>query len=579
MNNFKKLLASAMALTMVASVMPAVSTNVDAALKPSICKAETFAPVQPVLNWVLDPELTMDDLGSVEFATYKITWDDGQEYSLKDIFTTANEEGAEVRLTALKNAVTCADENELEKVQYLYNVASLYVNYLYGHFVIKEIDNPNFAEYTEAVEHLASLETLYYDYNGNLSNDEREAIYAAIVDGNDYIESLDYDSTDVLKTYVSNLKTTIEQFVENETKNDTSLLRKSITKTELTNFIKNIENDRATYKDDKNATVTLTGYKAFKDEEPVVEIMDELDSWFEEIETVEDAVSTKNDIYKTMSEVVENSVVKNSKGELVHLYRGDAIVDNLTMEDWEVYKEFKEEVIDVIYTMETEKFASKYYDASSKSYFVTNQELWSALSTFSGEKVNKDTNAGFLATVYNTSTGVFGWDVLETHMEAVIEAYELIDVELDKLVAKNLTVNDKDMILALDDAYDYLTNEGKDNLTSAEAKEVRRAERTIDELYEAYRVKFGSLAETTGWVDMGNGDWKYFEADGTAPTKWICTAPNTWYYVQNGVMLRNAWVWRDATSAYYVGDDGKMLYGPATTPDGYVIDANGLWHA
>ena len=76
---------------------------------------------------------------------------------------------------------------------------------------------------------------------------------------------------------------------------------------------------------------------------------------------------------------------------------------------------------------------------------------------------------------------------------------------------------------------------------------------------------------------MGNGNWNYYEADGTAPTKWICTAPNTWYYVQNGVMMRNYWVWRDANSAYYVGDDGVMVYGP-TTVNGYELDANGLWH-
>ena len=542
MNNFKKLLASAMALTMVTSVLPAATTNVNAALLEGVCDANTFTSINPLLTLILDKDT---DLESMEFAATDVPETD---YKVSDYL----DEGG---LDLLEKAIDCADESQVERVEYLYNAGTLYFNYV--NYRVADITITDFESYVEATTALQSLESLYYDFGGNLTNKQRDSVLTKINNLTRKIDNAGFDTTDTLKAYTEELKEKIEEFVKKETQNETSNLRNSITKTELTSFIKEIKADAK--------------YKAFADEDPVIDIMEELDSWYDEIETVSAAINTRsNDAYKAMLDL-QKSTTRD--------YAGNKVVTYLTMEDWEVYKEFKEEVIDVIYTMETEKFASKYYDASSKSYFVTNQELWSALSTFSGEKVNKDTNAGFLATVYNTSTGVFGWDVLETHMEAVIEAYELIDVELDKLVAKNLTVNDKDMILALDDAYDYLTNEGKDNLTSAEAKVVRRAERTIDELYEAYRVKFGSLAETTGWVDMGNGDWKYFEADGTAPTKWICTAPNTWYYVQNGVMLRNAWVWRDATSAYYVGDDGKMLYGPATTPDGYAIDANGLWHA
>ena len=542
MNNFKKLLASAMALTMVTSVLPAATTNVNAALLEGVCDANTFTSINPLLTLILDKDT---DLESMEFAATDVPETD---YKVSDYL----DEGG---LDLLEKAIDCADESQLERVEYLYNAGTLYFNYV--NYRVADITITDFESYVEATTALQSLESLYYDFGGNLTNKQRDSVLTKINNLTRKIDNAGFDTTDTLKAYTEELKEKIEEFVKKETQNETSNLRNSITKTELTSFIKEIKADAK--------------YKAFADEDPVIDIMEELDSWYDEIETVSAAINTRsNDAYKAMLDL-QKSTTRD--------YAGNKVVTYLTMEDWEVYKEFKEEVIDVIYTMETEKFASKYYDASSKSYFVTNQELWSALSTFSGEKVNKDTNAGFLATVYNTSTGVFGWDVLETHMEAVIEAYELIDVELDKLVAKNLTVNDKDMILALDDAYDYLTNEGAGNLTSDEAKVVRRAERTIDELYEAYRVKFGSLAETTGWIPMGNGDWKYFEADGTAPTKWICTAPNTWYYVQNGVMLRNAWVWRDATSAYYVGDDGKMLYGPATTPDGYAIDANGLWHA
>ena len=543
MNNFKKLLASAMALTMVTSVVPAVSTNVNAALLEGVCDANTFTSINPLLTLILDKDT---DLESMEFAATDVPETD---YKVSDYL----DEGG---LDLLEKAIDCADESQVERVEYLYNAGTLYFNYV--NYRVADITITDFESYVEATTALQSLESLYYDFGGNLTNKQRDSVLTKINNLTRKIDNAGFDTTDTLKAYTEELKEKIEEFVKKETQNETSNLRNSITKTELTSFIKEIKADAK--------------YKAFADEDPVIDIMEELDSWYDEIETVSAAINTRsNDAYKAMLDL-QKSTTRD--------YAGNKVVTYLTMEDWEVYKEFKEEVIDVIYTMETEKFASKYYDASSKSNFATIAEVNKLLGLFGDEEVDIEKNTlTYLVELQDAKNGLFGWDVLEAHMEAVIEAYELIDVELDKLVAKNLTVNDKDMILALDDAYDYLTNEGKDNLTSAEAKEVRRAERTIDELYEAYRVKFGSLAETTGWVDMGNGDWKYFEADGTAPTKWICTAPNTWYYVQNGVMLRNAWVWRDATSAYYVGDDGKMLYGPATTPDGYAIDANGLWHA
>ena len=78
------------------------------------------------------------------------------------------------------------------------------------------------------------------------------------------------------------------------------------------------------------------------------------------------------------------------------------------------------------------------------------------------------------------------------------------------------------------------------------------------------------------WIDLGNGDWDYY-VDGKAYTGWYCAAKDVWYYVRDGHMVRNDWQWRDANSAYYLGNDGVMVYGP-TTVNGYAIDANGLWH-
>ena len=49
--------------------------------------------------------------------------------------------------------------------------------------------------------------------------------------------------------------------------------------------------------------------------------------------------------------------------------------------------------------------------------------------------------------------------------------------------------------------------------------------------------------------------------------------------LQDQVTLSAVNVTTNGDETVVVGDDGKMLYGPATTPDGYAIDANGLWHA
>ncbi len=116
----------------------------------------------------------------------------------------------------------------------------------------------------------------------------------------------------------------------------------------------------------------------------------------------------------------------------------------------------------------------------------------------------------------------------------------------------------------------------------------------------------GSMANTSstssastnsaGWVKDEHG-WHYLWADGSYPTSGIyevgglkyyfnrygymkvgwCEDAHSWYYFSegSGAMKTSAWIfYKDAW--YYMGSDGRML-ADTTTPDGYVVDKNGVW--
>ena len=242
----------------------------------------------------------------------------------------------------------------------------------------------------------------------------------------------------------------------------------------------------------------------------------------------------------------------------------------LTLDDYNVFADFKENVIDEFVsfnyrTVGRTTFVSVRYDGNYGA-FIGDDEVTDLLEMV---------EANFFTAA--DSDGNTKYDRFVEYYTNLNDYLEAITTGIEGMDAINVAVDDRDAIVAADDALYYLGGYEDTNFTREQARAKRDANRKVEELLEAYRSKFGSTGTTTGWVDMGNGNWNYYEADGTAPTKWICTAPNTWYYVQNGNMMRNYWVWRDANSAYYVGDDGVMVYGP-TTVNGYELDANGLWH-
>lgn len=77
------------------------------------------------------------------------------------------------------------------------------------------------------------------------------------------------------------------------------------------------------------------------------------------------------------------------------------------------------------------------------------------------------------------------------------------------------------------------------------------------------------------WLKVDGIDY-YFDSDGTMATGWREFPGNVWYYFRSsGAMARNYWV-ESSGKWYYMGGDGKMLK-DAATPDGYQVDAAGVW--
>ncbi len=76
----------------------------------------------------------------------------------------------------------------------------------------------------------------------------------------------------------------------------------------------------------------------------------------------------------------------------------------------------------------------------------------------------------------------------------------------------------------------------------------------------------------TGWAQVG-GTWYYLNASGAMQTGWV-NDNGTWYYLQSSGAMATGWV-SDNGTWYYLNASGAMLAN--TTVDGYVLGASGAW--
>ena len=86
-----------------------------------------------------------------------------------------------------------------------------------------------------------------------------------------------------------------------------------------------------------------------------------------------------------------------------------------------------------------------------------------------------------------------------------------------------------------------------------------------------YLKDSGSMA--TGWLKDG-GTWYYLEDSGSMATGWI-KDKGSWYYLKDSGSMATGWI-KDNGKWYYLASSGNMLSN-TRTPDGYYVDANGVW--
>lgn len=96
-----------------------------------------------------------------------------------------------------------------------------------------------------------------------------------------------------------------------------------------------------------------------------------------------------------------------------------------------------------------------------------------------------------------------------------------------------------------------------------------------DSLLAKFASDAASYAETSGqWIETENGCW-YQNPDGTWPASGWQQIDGNWYFFNAQGYRQTGWVlWNN--QQYYCDSDGKML-ASTTTPDGYYVDANGVW--
>ena len=86
-----------------------------------------------------------------------------------------------------------------------------------------------------------------------------------------------------------------------------------------------------------------------------------------------------------------------------------------------------------------------------------------------------------------------------------------------------------------------------------------------------YLKDSGSMA--TGWLKDG-GTWYYLKDSGSMATGWV-KDNGSWYYLKDSGAMATGWI-KDNGKWYYLASSGNMLSN-TRTPDGYYVDANGVW--
>ena len=600
MNNFKKLLASAMALSMVASVMPA--NGVNAAF--SDIRVEAPASARTYINRLVAAlEAINKDVSTVTVGDV-VTFE-GSEETILTIESNSVVLNADLagKLRSVQSFVD-EDSEPYTISETLLNMPAALNNMINGHVSGNYVDAALalVAESGTAVDYEVKDEMLTVDeyedavtlmekmiaveaYEDNIpedrtnggsfySKEEYMDLKSDLQDKIDEFEAENYG--DLLDDYITALENEYNAFIQNYITNT----NEAIDKDAIDDEIEAIQKGTVA-----SEYITSANYRAFGTHEAVEEIMAQFEDLYDGAEAADEALDRNNEATEAYTsrgtyEFDGTTYRRTSVRTLINTKTYSDVLDGINSETFPILEDYYNDVVMAVYQLDERQYGSVYVDRSDKTLFVTQSQANNVLANITTSAA-ADEDAVVLTSMADNETGDRYFDALVERMDAVATAYETVTTGVRGITVNNLSSRNVAQVV---DAYKALQlvaagGDYRGNLTAEEVDAVDAAETNIRLLYARALLEGIATDVVTGWVDLGNGNWDYYDENGNAFTGWVCTATDTWYYVSNGHMLRNAWVWRDATSAYYVGNDGVMLYGPATTPDGYAIDANGLWHA
>ena len=600
-NNFKKLLASAMALAMVTSVVP---MGVNAYEKPSETPVEVnYAEVAEGKNIIKEIKkaftggVTIDNINTKDAYNFGV-------FGTVTVETLLNDSTHTTRAVRdiLKNLVASgeAPESELKIAEKLVGkdeawldfglsvknlkedgIKKLYEFYNTTNGTYDGVDlNKN--EYT-TVKGVYDIIKYYEGFLGNITDSEiGEGLNSKEV-YEEYFPAMEAAVKDYEETYADvfadkfvkaleekvvvtyDRDATVEDLVDGA-----AFHREDLSK--LEKVLSDIRDDKVAY--DK------VYYSQVEGDPDVEDILDALDAIVEDVKDVNDLF--KSDAYKAIRRINFTSLADAAVD-----FKADYNNDTKETKYLNELNKVNTNEIEALQTYVTDFFNEFYtVDAVQRSngnYSLRLEETELARYLNENEKEFAESNA--VVVLLTTNVDVRSEESVYDELTAGVG-------ELDKLVKaattdiegialnSTFTSSDASKILAAKKAYDELmdkTGPYYSAMTSKERRAVSANEDLISALY-AKLILNGTV--TKDWWIKENGQWVFYKNGLPQSNVWVADINNDWYYAgANGVMLTNSWIARDSSLSvwYYVGADGKMVTN--TVVDGYTIDANGEWHA
>ena len=591
MNNFKKLLASAMALSMVTSVLPAVSTNVSAATCNIVERDFADTLVEAIATDVAAAGYTLSNIPN-------------------NATTNADGDGqiAWTNTSALLDGISAGatiwevlEASPIDTVTTVTGSASTIIENRVNNCSGEDEDATYLAGFVTAVNDLNTIvDELHTKLtsgdlsDGVIDSDEwtdAEELYNKVVNALPYLDNVATtkynedkkeqfrDDAAVLEDLVNDYKDEFyDDFAENYI---TDLEEKFAKELELNDDGKYQGRSLSALKSALEKEMASDEYALYGDEDEVVDIIDAVEAVISDLETVDEILDSSSDAARALRAV--RSKVNNLAGKTDE----DAlkVIDTFTAEDIENVQTYVEEVVNEFYTYETRQRSSgRYYvreEGTDLAAYIDNDDVNTNVRKLLTTILDADQKSE--DTVYDVLVDTDTTKVTKADLIAIVEEAEGVELKWTYTTTEvDLVTNALDALerlLPTDADGDY-TGEDPYNLNAREERTLKAERSRLERIWSRMENAEAEIIVTKDWWVFENGQWVFYQDGRTVSNVWVADHNNDWYYAgANGVMLTNSWIARDSSLSvwYYVGADGKMVTN--TVVDGYTINANGEWHA